>query len=192
MKALLIFLLALSTSIVTTYGQDHVHISGDIGLYGDFYRMNSSGDSAIQPRRPGTLIRLLFNPTISYKDFSLPFTIMLCPQQTNVVTPLSNSGNIMDFIENPLNNVGIAPKYKWVQLLLGSQTPYYSDLTLGNLPVFGAGINLTPGKFRFSFFTGISQRAIEMDTSKNIPGSYKRTFYSAKIGYGREDSSHIY
>jgi len=172
--------------------QDKVKIVGDIGLYGDFYKMNSTGDSNFQPRRPGTLMRLLFNPTISYKDFSIPFSIMLSPQQTNVVTPIGDPNNFLQFIQNPLNNFGIAPKYKWVQVLLGTQTPHYSDLTIGNIPVFGAGIDLSPGKFRFSFFTGISQRAIEADTARKIAGSYKRTFYSAKIGYGKEDSSHIY
>jgi len=173
-------------------GQNKVLVTGDIGLYGDFYKMNTSGDSSLQPRRPATLTRLLFNPTFTYGDFSLPFTIMLSSQQTNVVTPASNSNNIWDFIENPLNNVGLAPKYKWVQLLLGSQTPHYSDLTLGNIPVFGAGFNLAPGKFRLSFFKGVSQRAIETDSSRNIPGSYKRDFYSAKIGVGSEEASHIY
>jgi hypothetical protein len=177
---------------VNSSAQSPWKLTGDIGLYADFYSMNSSGDSTIKPRRPGLLTRFLINPTFSYKDFSLPFSIMISPQQTNVVTPVGDPKNFMQFLQNPLNNVGIAPKYKWVQLLLGSQTPNYSELTLGNIPVFGAGINLTPGKFRFAFFTGTSQRAIEMDTARKIAGSYKRVFYSAKIGYGVEDSSHIY
>ena len=192
MKVLLILFVILNSTIFLASGQDKVKITGDIGLYGDFYKMNVTGDSSLQPRRPGTLTRLLFNPTITYGDFSLPFTVMLSPQQTNVVTPIGDPKNFIQFIQNPLNNVGIAPKYKWIQLLLGTQTPHYSDLTLGNVPVFGAGFNLTPGKFRLSFFKGVSQRAIEMDTTKNIAGSYKRNFYSAKIGVGYEDSSHIY
>src|SRR6185437_14247559 len=47
-------------------GQNKVLVTGDIGLYGDFYKMNTSGDSSLQPRRPATLTRLLFNPTFTY------------------------------------------------------------------------------------------------------------------------------
>ena len=75
---------------------------------------------------------------------------------------------------------------------MGTQVPRYSELSVGDLPQFGAGINLTPGLFRFSCFVGTTQLAIEEDTTKNIQGVYARKMYSAKIGYGKEEDSHVY
>jgi hypothetical protein len=173
-----------------TSAQTKVAVSGTIGLYADFYKMNS--DSTIAPRRPSELYRLVCSPTITYGDFSLPFIINISSQSSSVVTPVSKYKNFAQFLQSPINQVGIAPKYRWVQLLIGTQIPHYSELTFGDQPVFGAGLRLTPGKFRFEFFGGTSQQPIEEDTVHHIIGAYKRTLYSGKIGYGREDSSHIY
>lgn len=173
-------------------------LTGDMGAYGDFYSMDADSVGAIAPRRPGTLGRLVFNSSLSYKDFSLPISLILPTGQYGVMVPPVNSQegqplkNLGQLIKNPLNRIGIAPKYKWAQLMLGSQVPQYSELSVGDLAVFGVGINLTPKKFRFSFFAGTSQLAVEEDTINNIQGIYARKIYSAKIGYGYEDSSHIY
>lgn len=172
-----------------------LRLSGDFGFYSDFYQINSNQVNAIAPRRPGNLTRLYANTSLDVGNFSLPFTISLPFQQQSgviVSTPVLPSTPIVNFIRNPQNRVGIAPKYKWIQVLLGSQIPQYSELSVGDLPVFGAGFNLTPGKFRFSGFTGTSQLAVEENQAKNIPGIYARKIHSARIGFGDEHSSHIY
>jgi len=173
-------------------------ITGSFGLYGDFYKMKSDTVGAIAPRRPAFLGRAVANTTFSYGKFSLPFTMSMSSTQRSPVisTPSIPTGNFFkDFknnITNPLNRIGIAPKYKWAQLLLGSQIPAYSELSVGDISVFGAGIALTPGKFRFSAFAGKSQTAINPDSARGIAGVYARKIYSVKIGVGHEDSSHIY
>ncbi len=175
-----------------------VKIKGDFGLYGDFYHMNSDTTGAVAPRRPDALGRLVVNLSINIKDFSMPISMAIPTGQYGVVLPsvpkIPNAPfkNFKVLVKNPLNRIGIAPKYKWCQVLLGSQIPQYSELSVGDLAVFGAGINLTPGKFRFSCFVGTSQLAVEEDTLKKIEGIYARKIYSAKIGFGHEDSSHFY
>jgi len=175
-----------------------VKVTGQMGLYGDFYKMKSDTVGAVKARRPSFLGRAVVNTTFSIKDFSLPITLSLASNQQSAIiqAPLPMSGfNINELrrqIGNPLNRIGIAPKYKWMQVLLGSQIPNYSKLSVGDLSVFGAGLNLTPGKFRFSCFVGKYQLAVEEDTTKNITGIYARKIYSAKIGLGHEDSSHLY
>lgn len=165
---------------------------GNIGLYGDFYSMESDTPGAVAARRPNSMERLVVNSTITYGKFSMPISMMLSGGQYSVVLPHLPEGNLIDYIKNPMNRIGIAPKYKWAQLLLGTQVPQYSELSVGDLPVFGAGINLTPGKFRFSAFAGTSQLAIDESTTKNIKGVYARNIFSAKIGYGKEDGTHFY
>ncbi|MFM9945804.1 MAG: hypothetical protein ACKVQB_11300 [Bacteroidia bacterium] len=167
-------------------------ITGNAGLYGDFYNMNSDTIGAVAPRRPDALGRLVVNASLNIKDFSLPITLSLPTGQYGVIVPNLTGKNYKEVIKNPLNRIGIAPKYKWVQVLLGSQIPQYSELSVGDLAVFGAGISLTPRKFRLSCFAGTSQLAVEQDSSRNIQGIYSRKIYSAKIGVGHEDSNHIY
>lgn len=190
----------------TAYSQQKkspITVKGEMGLYGDFYQMNSDTLGAVEPRRPDFLGRVVVGISVNIKDFSMPITMALPTGQYGVILPsvpavpnLSFSSlSIPDLkliLKNPLNRIGIAPKYKWCELLLGSQIPNYSELSVGDLSMFGAGVNLSPGKFRFSFFEGLSQLAVEADTLNNKPGIYARRIYSAKIGVGHEDSSHIY
>jgi hypothetical protein len=193
--------LALCIFSNTAKGQDPkqlVRIKGDFGLYGDFYSMNTDVINAVSPRRPDFLGRVVVNTSFELKDFSMPVTLALPTQQFGVTVPPVPSipdnptENFRTLLRNPLNKAGIAPKYKWAQVLLGSQTPAYSELSVGDLSMNGAGFNLSPGVFRFSAFAGTSQLAIEADTAQNIAGIYARKIYSAKIGFGDEDSSHIY
>lgn len=175
-----------------------IKVTGDVGLFADFYSMQSDTPGAVAPRRPASLGRLVVNASFDVKDFSMPVTLALPTAQYGVMLPqipkIPNApfDNFKQLIKNPLNRVGIAPKYKWCQVMLGSQVPHYSELSVGDLAVFGAGLNLTPGKFRFSVFAGTSQLAIEEDTVKKIQGIYARKIFSAKIGVGHEDSSHVY
>jgi hypothetical protein len=54
----------------------------------------------------------------------------------------------------------------------------------------GAGIELSPGKFRFGFLYGRINRAVEEDVTavEPVTPAFKRTGYAARIGYGTETS----
>ena len=195
LKRIIWLMFVFSFFIQFLMGQDtktKLQFNGNIGLFGDFYSMESDSIGAVSPRRPGTVGRFVANATLSYGAFSLPLSLMLSEGQTSVITPHYQNRNFINYIKDPSNRVGIAPKYKWIQILLGTQVPQYSELSIGDLPVFGAGIALTPGLFRFSCYTGTTQIAIEEDTTKNIQGVYSRKMYSGKLGYGKEDDSHFY
>lgn len=179
-------------SVVGQESTNKWQFKGNMGIYGDFYSMTSDTAGAIKARRPGSVGRLVVNSTLTYGEFSLPISLMLSVGQKSAILPAQGSLNLIEFIKDPSNRIGIAPKYKWIQVLLGTQVPRYSELSVGDLPQFGAGINLTPGLFRFSCFVGTTQLAIEEDTTKNIQGVYARKMYSAKIGYGKEEDSHVY
>lgn len=194
-SVLILLMAVLCILSPSAMGQDNskkLQFNGNLGFYGDFYSMASDTSDAIKARRPGSVGRMNLNSTLSYGNISVPISLMYTVGQRSAFLPQLNNGNFIDFIRNPSNRIGIAPEYKWLRVLLGTQVPQYSELSVGDLPVFGAGVNLTPGLFRLSVFAGTSQLAIEEDSTKNIQGIYARKMYSGKIGIGKEEASHLY
>ncbi|MDP4199897.1 MAG: hypothetical protein Q8922_12050 [Bacteroidota bacterium] len=170
-----------------------VAVSGTVTLSEDIYDFKTTPDGIEVPRRPPNLTRLVFAPTITIGDYiSLPFNIQLSSRETNFITSSVPNPTFVQFIENPLNNLGFisfSPKIGWAKAFIGTHTPMYSELSTGDQQIFGGGFDLTPGKFELAASTGIAQRAIEPDSAHGIKGAYARTLSMAKIGFGNPDSS---
>ncbi len=172
--------------------QSPVRFTGSVVVTGDVYDFTATPSGAEQPRRPANLWRLVFTPTLEIGDhFSLPMTFMLSSRETNTLTPSIQKPGILEFLQNPMNNLSLAPRYGWAKAYLGSHVPRYSDLSSGDEQIFGAGIDLTPGDFRIAASAGVSQRAIEPDSARGIRGTYARNLTMARIGYGREEESFV-
>ncbi|HVZ40439.1 MAG TPA: hypothetical protein VHI13_14265 [Candidatus Kapabacteria bacterium] len=172
-----------------------VSLSGSATLSGDLYSSSSDPSGSEGPRRPPSLFRLLLNPTVTIGDLvSLPFSIMLTSRETNVTTPIANNPTLTQFLQNPANGIGLlsfSPKIAWAQLYLGTHTPQFSELSWGDEQLFGVGVDLRPGTFRFAASAGTSQRAIEPDSAAGIRGAYARRAYMIKVGFGNEETSFI-
>lgn len=166
-------------------------VNGTVGVFQDWYSLRSTPKDSVLPRRPSSLTRIQFASIFNIGRFSLPVNINITTPQTNVVTPKIPNQSVNQFLQNPLNNINFSPSYKWIQLLLGTQLPRFSELTAGDLTVFGAGFKLIPGKYRVTLFHGISQRGIEPDTANFINGIYKQQFTGLQLGYGNEEESCI-
>jgi hypothetical protein len=176
-------------TVLSQTGSKFFSVSGSIGVYADWYSF-STNDPLLQPRRPAQLIRIVGTPTLHFgKYFSLPLNLMTSFQQTNVITPYIPNQNFGQFVQNPLQNLGIAPKYKWAQLFLGSHLPEYSDLTVGVVQLFGGGLELKPGKWLLGVNFGTSQRAVDPDIANGITGAYKRKIWAARVGYGSDTAT---
>lgn len=186
------FVMALLWASQTLAQEKKLKLSGNAGVYGDFYDFTTNNPNGMLARRPPFSGRLIVNLALQYKNFSLPVSLSLANKQFSTVYPVFPSENLWLFISNPSNRVGISPKYKWIEVQLGTFTPSYSELTLGDVPIFGAGIQLTPKAFRFSICKGISKPLVASDSSKSILGSYQQQIMAAKLGFGREEKSHLY
>lgn len=57
-------------------------------------------------------------------------------------------------ISTPFNMFGASPHYKWFKLHLGHRNLSFSPLVFSGRTFFGAGIELNPGKFHFTAFSG--------------------------------------
>jgi hypothetical protein len=125
--------------------------------------------------------------------FSLPFSMSLSTQSggNSFTSPIPKKFNIKDLLNN-YNQLSFSPKFGSFEALLGTQVPKYSELTTGDLPIFGAGGAWSPRKFRIAAFYGMSQRGVSFDTLTKNPGSYRRMSMTAKLGVGDEEATHIY
>ena len=170
-----------------------VVVSGSMGISYENYGLdtNPSGWNGFAPRKPWNQVRFNFKPTITIGAFKLPFNISFATKPTNFLGPYAGIGALgnqtfAQFISNPLNNFAINPKYKWVELQLGTQYLNYSDLTTGDIGVFGAGFDLRPKGYLFKFFIGNSQQGINQSIVPLIPGAFKRSNWMAQIGKQKE------
>jgi hypothetical protein len=174
-----------------------VSISGDMGVWYEGYGLNKTPGSSLPDfyaaRRPWNLFRYSFNPVFNIGKWSIPLNFNFSPMQNNFITSLTGGKQTMwQFLTNPANNFGIRPKFGTTELLLGTQNIQYSDLSTGDLGIFGYGINLSPGKFRIKLFNGVSQRPINYMAPTIIPpfagviGAYQRNIMMAQLGLEKE------
>lgn len=182
-KVLLFFISVFSYSQVR---ENKIKIDGTIGLSYDGYNYYTENYSTFRPRNLEDFLRFNANANLSFgKYFSMPFGVTISNQKTSYNLPNLPEENLYNYVQNPRNNIHIDPKYKWVQLHLGSYTPSFSDLTTGDIQIFGAGIEINPGKFILSANYGKSQIAFEPDLLLNISGAYEQKFYGIRFGYGK-------
>lgn len=145
-------------------------ISGDIAAYTEYFKTNNSF-----ARRPPYTGRIIFRPTISlFGLFQIPFEFLISTEGSSA--------------RQDINQYGINPRWSWGSIYLGDYSMEFSRYTLSGIRIRGVGLELFPGKFRFSIATGLTKRAVLGGAQD---GSYKRFMYSAKIGYGDESSSYI-
>lgn len=177
-----------------TKESDGFSVSGILELTYEHYGIDIKPDSfkGMRQRRPWNQVRFNLQPTFHFgEDWSLPLNISFPLFPTNFAGPYAGIRNqdFKQWLSNPSNNLGISPKYKWAQLLLGTQYIKYSDLSTGDIGVFGAGFDLKPGGFILKFFTGTSQQGINYVPAPPLPGvmgAYKRSHYMWQLGKEKE------
>ena len=163
-------------------------VSGTAGITYEGYGLSRSpsGWTGYTARRPWNQVRFNFTPTFKFgKDFSLPFNFNFAAVPTNFAGPYAGikNQNFGQFITNPMNSFGLNPKYKWAELQLGTQYLKYSDLSTGDIGIFGAGVDLRPKTWRFKFFTGISQEGVNYFAGPpTVTGAYKRKNWMVQVG----------
>ncbi len=169
-----------------------LRITGQFGYHSQLYNMQSTGGLPLNPRRPGDLHRFMINPVLQAGDFRMPVTMIFSSRQTSTISMQLPAQSFGQYMRNPLNTFSISPSYKWIKVHVGSQMVRYSDLTTGDLKMFGAGFDLAPGKWTISAFSGIARQAIESDTLRRIAGQYQRQFQAVRAGYGQSHAFHVF
>lgn len=171
---LLIFLLTGQLySTLTAYGQDSskvsrvVKVSGGLNAYAGFYTPRG-----IAARNQATPLGLSGVVTITLPaGISLPFSAVL--------------GNQGVSFQQPFNQYGVSPTYKWATAHAGYRNVTFSPFTLAGHTFLGGGVELNPGKIRFGAVYGRFNKATSSTLADpSILPSFKRTGYALKLGYG--------
>ena len=101
--------------------------------------------------------------------------------------PLSFSySNQNATFQQPFNQYGMSPTYKWITAHIGYRSMNFSRYTLAGHLFLGGGFEITPtDRLKVSAMYGRLQKAVEQDStsSLNMP-AYKRMGGGAKITYG--------
>ncbi len=90
----------------------------------------------------------------------------------------------------PFNRLSFAPKYKWIKAYIGQTNLSFSPYTLSGHSFKGAGLELTPGGWRFAMMAGQLKKAVKHDplSDTNTEPSYRRLGYGLKAGYEKGGS----
>jgi hypothetical protein len=140
-------------------------------------------------------IRGIFYEASGIADRRTPFSWLFSGNLTanlyGVSLPMNFSISEADrSYRQPFNEFGISPHYKWVTVHLGYRNINFSPYTLAGYTMLGAGVELTPGKFRLGLMYGRLNRATTLDTTtqSTVPISFTRKALAVKLGYGSRDN----
>ena len=143
---------------------------GEIGSFGEMY--SASGR---EQRRPSSTGRLFMRSTLELGSVNVGLDLLYSTEGNSGVR-LGSSGR------QSMNQLSIAPQWRWGRAYVGSFIDSYSSLTWDGLRVRGAGFNINPGPLRLAAFHGRAQDAV---AGGAVDGAYKRSLSGARIGYGR-------
>lgn len=176
---IVVAVLSLKASAQTNTG---VRVSGSLGAFFDAYSMNSEGLSPVFARRPGGVFRFTADPTFYFSsEVSIPISISMTSREAGIISPNVSQPSILQILANPMNRFLVSPRLGVVMFQIGSHVPQYGKLTVSDAQVFGTSIDIKPGLFRLSASVGILQRAVQADTTLNLPGAYRRMLYAVRL-----------
>lgn len=143
-------------------------LNGSAALSGIFYQ----GNNNLNERLPFTYFA---NGMLNFRIANLidvPFSFTL-----------TNVGGSFQYPTLP-SRLSIHPSYKWAKAHIGNVAMAFSPYTLNGHLFDGAGVDLEPGKWRFSAMFGRLQRAQDFDENNLAsPAAYKRMGKGLKLGY---------
>lgn len=145
--------------------------NGNVELRGLFYSANG-----IANRMDPFNYLLSGSPTFSIYGWTIPTSFTFSKQERN--------------FQQPFNQYGLSPTYKWITLHGGYRNVNFSPYTLAGHTMLGGGVELKPGKLRAGIMYGRLNRATVIDTASMslVPYSFTRKGLAIKLGYGTNDN----
>lgn len=144
--------------------KEPVKVNGGLSLSQIAYKANGIPD-----RRDPYSYFLTGNINVSLYGWSVPFSFALSNQNRS--------------FQQPFNQFGLHPTYKWATAHIGYASMNFSPYTLNGHIFRGVGVDLSPKKFHFSAMYGNLQRAVAWDSIGNNRPSFKRNGMGIKTGY---------
>jgi hypothetical protein len=187
MKKLFLFAAILLWFITPVCGQDLSQLKGKKPLrLSSGFSVNSSFYTAngIENRRAPFAWTLSGSPTLEVYGMKVPFSFSVSNQHRS--------------FQQPFNQVGLTPQYKWAKFHVGYSSARFSQYTLAGRRFLGGGVELTPGKWRLAYVQGRFQKAVGFDSvavanpnqyPSTVPiPAFSRYGYAAKVGFGSRNA----
>jgi hypothetical protein len=147
-------------------------LSGGVNASSVFYHANG-----MESRRDPFNYFLSGNLNISLYGWSVPLSFSYSNQQSA--------------FQQPFNQYGLSPTYKWLTMHAGYRGMTFSNYTMNGHLFLGGGFDIAPtNKVKVSAFYGRLQKAVEEDTTQenNIP-VYQRMGGGAKVTLGDQKNN---
>ncbi|WP_375579093.1 hypothetical protein ABWH96_19075 [Marivirga tractuosa] len=171
-----IVFLFLSFSVLKLNGQDlsqigkgeAIKVNGGVSV-SQLFNSSFGGDQ----RRDPYNYYLNGNLNFSIYGLSIPLTFNFSNQQFG--------------FQQPFNQYGVSPTYKWITLHAGYTSMSFSPYTLSGHLFLGGGVELRPdGPWSVSAMAGRLQKPIVVDTAVGNDPMYQRFGYGTNVGYNGE------
>lgn len=148
-------------------------MSGSVG-----FQLGYNYMSGIPQRIKPFLYQITGNVTFRYKDIiELPFSFVFSEQERR--------------FNQPFNQIGVSPKYKWLTLHGGFRNIMWSENSMAGHNMLMVGAEANPSYFRSGILFGRLNRSTVADTSKidslslqSFIPTYKRLGLAVKVGAG--------
>jgi hypothetical protein len=132
----------------------------DFGAYGE---LDGSSDSS-RFRHPPQAWNFTLNGSLNWTFLNLGLNLMY------------NSDD--RFTSQRINQLNFSPSWKWGRICAGDFATSLTPLTLSGVTLYGGGIELFPGPFRFAALAGRSKRA----STDSLDFSYTQHIYGFRLG----------
>ncbi len=151
-------------------------LSAGLTLSAQFYKTNN-----INPRQQPFMYSISGAPALDLKGVSMPFSVMY-------------SNQVFAF-QQPFNLFGIAPKFKFGTVYLGTSSLRFSQYSLAGQRILGAGADLQFKWLRLGAIYGRLRRQVNPIGGINDPSTFlieqeseafNRNGYAVKIGFGKQ------
>lgn len=154
-----------------------------LGLFFEPYFFQCE-DSSAKGRRPDHYTGVYLIGDFKLENgWTLPVNFRLSSPQTNFLTPKISKPGIKDILLSNQNSLYLNPRYKQFSVDLGSHIPHYSELTAGNMQVFGLGGSWNGKKISIQTNWGISQRVAIPHSINLQQGAYGQNFAGGSVSY---------
>lgn len=168
MMLILITQLVQAQDIGKAIKQEPFKFSGSLSIGSNAYQ-----SSRVLDRRSPFSYFIQSNPTFSFYGLKIPIVISIRDSKFN--------------FSKRVNRIGLNPKYKWIQLMLGSNSYQFSPYTLSGQNINGVGVKLSPGKFRFTAMRGTMRNLLpQLDSlvyGNDLLPVYTRKALGVKVGF---------
>jgi hypothetical protein len=149
--------------------KDAIKMNGSLSMMNVFYA--SDGISA---RRPPSTWFINGNVNFNIYGWSVPLSVTMSQNNTS--------------LNQPFNQYGLSPRYKWVTLHAGYRNMNFSQYTLAGHTFLGGGVELTPKHYKFAAMYGRLLKAVAEDTlsGNGQTPSFERWGWGWKAGYEKD------